>query len=167
MPNKRRMTQAQADRQHSRDRSGRYSQHYRCELCGRPCGDYRSDERCNGTGLGQILCEKCCRALAVVPLNAYVDALTRSTSLPTAARASLRDDMLAAEQKSRTGCVILRLSRRGPVVGIYEATWGYTVCCESHHTTVEVNSLAGAKSSAADPTNFCDECRDSEKPAGV
>ena len=161
MANKRRMTQAQADRQSSRDRAGRYAESYRCELCGRPTGNYCSDPRCNNTGLGQILCDKCARVLDRVPTATYTAWLTRSTATPTAERRTMRDDLLAAEQKDRTSCVSLRLSRRGsgPVVGIYERAIGYEVVCEQHATCIEARSLASAKSAAVDTSDFCETCR--------
>jgi hypothetical protein len=92
----------------------------------------------------------------------YVATGTRSSELSIAERRTLRDDLLAAEQKDRTGCVSLRLSRRGsgPVVGIYERATGYEVVCEEHAACIEARSLASAKSAAVDPSDFCETCRE-------
>jgi hypothetical protein len=54
------MTQAQIARTEARDASGRFFRNP-CECCkrGAPVSDYYSDERCNSTGFGLVLCKRC------------------------------------------------------------------------------------------------------------
>lgn len=59
------MTWQQSERQASRDGGGRYNKLNPCECCGRGAGaNYYSDERCNATGYGLVLCKRCCAKLA-------------------------------------------------------------------------------------------------------
>jgi hypothetical protein len=56
-----RQTAAQVERQRSRDdATGRYTEHIRCEFCGKNAGpDYYSLPDCNETGRGVTLCKRC------------------------------------------------------------------------------------------------------------
>ncbi len=68
------------------------------------------------------------------------------------------------------GCVQQRINRATKtLVGVYasdeagmesdpELPWA--VICEVHHTIVCTETLAAARSTATDPRNFCDECRE-------
>lgn len=61
------MTWKQAKRQSTREGNGRYAKLNPCECCGRSAGaDYCSDDRCNTTGHGLILCAKCCGNLSTM-----------------------------------------------------------------------------------------------------
>lgn len=54
------MSMAQHERQRTR-KCGRYSVMHVCERCGKHLGaDYCSAQNCNTTGVGLVLCEKCC-----------------------------------------------------------------------------------------------------------
>jgi hypothetical protein len=53
-------TEAQIARTEARDDAGRFYKNP-CECCkkGAPVSDYYSDERCNITGFGLVLCKRC------------------------------------------------------------------------------------------------------------
>lgn len=54
-------TWKQHERQHIRKKNGRYDIMHVCEDCGEKTGvDYWSDEDCNVTGKGLVLCKICC-----------------------------------------------------------------------------------------------------------
>lgn len=60
------------ERQQYRDARGRYTEMYRCELCGRPAGpNYRSDRRCNVYGIGVVLCPPCAALSETIPDDQY------------------------------------------------------------------------------------------------
>lgn len=66
-------TDLQLDRQFSRDgKSGRYTRHHVCEVCDCNARDFCSDDRCNSTGKGLVLCEKCATKLADLDDAAYL-----------------------------------------------------------------------------------------------
>jgi hypothetical protein len=67
------------------------------------------------------------------------------------------------------GCAaIVKTKRTGQYGGVYigdDADAGaWSAICEGHGTVVGLDTLAAARTSAADTTNFCDDCRD-ELPA--
>ena len=66
------LSKRQLARQDRRDR-GRYVRMNRCEVCGTFVGDdYYSDERCNRTGCGLVLCEGCCIKVGDISDEDYV-----------------------------------------------------------------------------------------------
>jgi hypothetical protein len=54
------LSERQIERQKVRE-GGKYSRYPRCELCGKTVisGQYWSDERCNATGVGLVLHQRC------------------------------------------------------------------------------------------------------------
>ena len=57
-------TEAQKQRQKSRDQLGKYIQHNVCEMCkGNTGPNYYSLPNCNTTGFGVILCKQCVSSL--------------------------------------------------------------------------------------------------------
>jgi hypothetical protein len=55
------LTSRQIERQKVREK-GKYSKYGTCEICGKKIrpGEYSSDERCNATGYGLLLCGRKC-----------------------------------------------------------------------------------------------------------
>jgi hypothetical protein len=67
------------------------------------------------------------------------------------------------------GCIeIFRTKTSGRYGGAYIGedpdAGRYMAVCEGHNTVVGDTTLRGVKSSARDPSNFCDECRDDAPP---
>ena len=70
------------------------------------------------------------------------------------------------------GCVVQRISRKTKtLVGLYSSEqsgmeidpeWPWSTVCEEHNTLVSHGSLAAARATLPDPTNWCDECREAE-----
>lgn len=164
------MTPKQADRQKSRNRrTGRYKSHIACDLCGRSAGEgHASHPKCNTWGIGVVLHSKCCAALELLP-DDVAESILRQTycaEKPSGERAVHK--ILDAVTKGRAGCVAMRFSTRGALVGVYKSVEAglesdpatpWSVVCEEHHTLVCVESRRAADSTARDTTNFCDDCR--------
>lgn len=172
---KTKMTVPQQHRQWSRERSGRYSKHYPCELCGVSAGEkYASDDRCNEMGVGVVLHWKCADVLALLPMDAAKSVLDAASANP-----SIRfiTKLLEMERGGRAGCISLRFCRRGagPLTGVYrnaeaglesDPDLPWSVVCEKHHTLICTTSRAMAESTSTDTRNFCDDCREADTAIG-
>lgn len=68
------------------------------------------------------------------------------------------------------GCVVQRISRiTKTLVGLYSSEQSgmesdpelpWSTVCEVHHTLVSHETLAAARATLPDPTNWCDDCRE-------
>lgn len=77
--------------------------------------------------------------------------------------------MVEYEFNGLAGCVVQRKNRiTGSLVGLYQADQAgmdpeaglWSTVCEVHSSCVNHRSLALAKSHLADPTGWCEECRE-------
>jgi hypothetical protein len=73
-------TEAQITRAETRESSsGKFSKLNPCECCGKGAGaNYSSDDRCNDTGFGVVLCKRCAKKLATLSDAEYLAAFTKS-----------------------------------------------------------------------------------------
>ena len=86
--------------------------------------------------------------------------------LPAAVVARLT--VRASEVPERSGCLVLRTTRRGVRVGLYRSLEAgiesdpatpYTTVCEDHNTCVCHGTRRSAEASLAYPESWCDQCR--------
>jgi len=76
------LTSRQIERQKVREK-GKYSKYGTCELCGKKIrpGEHCSDERCNATGYGLLLCgRKCGMKVDKMTNKEFIDTLCKSYS---------------------------------------------------------------------------------------
>lgn len=77
-------------------------------------------------------------------------------------------DIKGFPASERAGCVLLRKTRAGIVVGVYntaeaglDSTEGAWACvCETHGGIVNFNTKTGAKSWVSHPEDWCPDCQE-------
>jgi hypothetical protein len=77
------LSEKQIERQKKRE-NGRYTEYHTCELCGKKIEPtkYWSDERCNVTGDGLILCKPCCLKSDEMKNKEFLETFCKRTSSP-------------------------------------------------------------------------------------